>query len=191
MVRSPFDRLQWGPIVRRVPMELVLSQDQQLFRDTTRKFLETSSPLTVVRRLADDPDGFERAWWRRGAELGWSQLLVPEEFGGGSITGQGLLDLVLVAEEMGRLVAPGPLLPVNVVASAVVASGTDEQRATVLPALVAGEQVATWALAEPGGGWDAGGVQLEATSSTDVFTLRGTKSPVEAAGQSDHFLVTA
>jgi alkylation response protein AidB-like acyl-CoA dehydrogenase len=172
-------------------MELVLSQDQELFRDTTRKYLETSSPLTVVRRLADDPDGFEPDWWRRGAELGWTALLVPEEYGGGSITGQGLLDLVLVAEEMGRLVAPGPLLPVNVVASALVASGTDEHRATVLPALVAGEQAATWCFAEPGGRWDAGGVQLEATSTADGFTLRGTKSPVEAAGQSEHFLVTA
>jgi alkylation response protein AidB-like acyl-CoA dehydrogenase len=172
-------------------MELVLSQDQELFRDTTKKYLETSSPLTVVRRLADDPNGFERDWWRRGAELGWTALLVPEEFGGGSITGQGLLDLVLVAEEMGRLVAPGPLLAVNVVASALAASGTDEHRATVLPALVAGEQVATWCFAEPGGRWDAGGVQLEATSTADGFTLRGTKSPVEAAGQSEHFLVTA
>jgi alkylation response protein AidB-like acyl-CoA dehydrogenase len=174
-----------------MPMELVLSQDQVLFRDTTRKFLESSSPLTVVRRLADDPAGFERDWWRRGAELGWTALLVPEELGGGSITGQGLLDLVLVAEEMGRLVAPGPLLPVNVVASALVASGTAEQRETVLPSLVAGELLATWCFAEPGGRWDAGGVQLEATSAADGFTLRGTKSPVEAAGQADHFLVTA
>ena len=172
-------------------MELVLSQDQELFRDTTRKFLESSSPLTVVRRLADDPAGFERDWWRRGAELGWTALLVPEELGGGSITGEGLLDLVLVAEEMGHLVAPGPLLPVNVVASALVASGTAEQRETVLPALVGGEQVATWCFAEPGGRWDAGGVQLEATSVADGFTLRGTKSPVEAAGQADYFLVTA
>src|SRR6516162_2485940 len=191
MVRSPPASCNGGQASGRMPMELVLSQDQELFRDTTRKFLESSSPLTVVRRLADDPAGFERDWWRRGAELGWTALLVPEELGGGSITGEGLLDLVLVAEEMGHLVAPGPLLPVNVVASALVASGTAEQRETVLPALVGGEQVATWCFAEPGGRWDAGGVQLEATSVADGFTLRGTKSPVEAAGQADYFLVTA
>src|SRR5262249_61474900 len=123
--------------------------------------------------------------------LGWTALLVPEDLGGGSITGAGLLDLVLVAEEMGRLVAPGPLLPVNVVASALVASGTAEQQETVLPALVAGEQVATWCFPEPGRRWDAGGVELEAASTGDSFTLRGTKSPIEAAGQADHFLVTA
>ncbi len=172
-------------------MELELNQDQQLFRDTTRKFLEAESPLTTVRALADDPDGFDRGWWRRGAELGWTALLVPEELGGGSITGHGLLDLVLVAEEMGQLVAPGPLLPLNVVASALVASGTDEQRETVLPALVSGEQIATWCFPEPGRRWDAGGVELEAASSGDGFTLRGTKSPVEAAAQAEHLLVTA
>jgi alkylation response protein AidB-like acyl-CoA dehydrogenase len=174
-----------------MPMELELTQDQELFRDTTRKFLEAESPLTTVRALADDPNGFDRDWWRRGADLGWTALLVPEELGGGSITGTGLLDLVLVAEEMGQLVAPGPLLPVNVVASALVASGSAEHRDTVLRALVAGEQIATWCFAEPGRRWDAGGVQLEASSSGGGFSLRGTKSPVEAAGQAEHFLVTA
>jgi alkylation response protein AidB-like acyl-CoA dehydrogenase len=172
-------------------MELELSQDQELFRDTTRKFLESECPLTTVRAWADDPNGYDGAWWRKGADLGWTALLVPEELGGGSITGKGLLDLVLVAEEMGRLVSPGPLLPVNVVASALVASGTDEQKESVLPALVAGEAVATWCFPEPGGAWSAAGVQLEATATSDGFTLHGAKSPVEAAGQADYFLVTA
>jgi alkylation response protein AidB-like acyl-CoA dehydrogenase len=172
-------------------MELELSHDQELFRDTTRKFLEAECPLTTVREWADDPAGFDRSWWRRGAELGWTALLVPEEFGGGSITGEGLLDLALVAEEMGHLVSPGPLLAVNVVAAALAASGTETQRATVLPALVAGDAIATWCFAEPGGRWDAAGVRLEATATADGFTLHGTKSPVEAAGQADHLLVTA
>ena len=100
-------------------MELELTNDQQLFRETTRKFLETSTPLTVVRELAaENPDGFDRDWWRRGAELGWTSMLVPEELGGGSVSGEGVVDLQLIAEEMGRLVAPGPLLPTNVVAAA-------------------------------------------------------------------------
>jgi alkylation response protein AidB-like acyl-CoA dehydrogenase len=172
-------------------MELELSQDQELFRDTTRKFLESECPLTTVRAWADEPDGYDSAWWRKGAELGWTALLVPEDLGGGSITGEGLLDLVLVAEEMGRLVSPGPLLPVNVVAGAIAAAGTAEQKESVLPSLVAGEAVATWCFAEPGGRWSAAGVQLDATASSGGFVLHGTKSPVEAAGQADHFLVTA
>src|SRR5438874_8449661 len=89
-------------------LELQLNPDQELFRDTTRRFLEESCPITEVRRLADTTDGFERDWWRRGAELGWTSMLVPESQGGGSISGNGLRDLALVAEEMGRMVSPGP-----------------------------------------------------------------------------------
>ena len=105
-------------------MELELSEDQEFFRSTTRKFLEAESPLTAVRALAGEADGFDREFWRRGAELGWTSMLVPEADGGGTLSGAGLLDLVLVAEEMGRLVSPGPLLPTNVVASALATSGT-------------------------------------------------------------------
>ena len=109
-------------------MELQLSDDQALFVETTRRFLEDTVPLPTVRQLAEDePTGFDRGWWRKGAELGWTSLLVGEEDGGGSISGSGLADLTLVAEEFGRLVSPGPLLPVSVVAAAVVAEGSSAQ----------------------------------------------------------------
>ena len=81
--------------------------------------------------------------------------------GGGSVSGEGLLDLVLVAEEMGRLVAPGPLLPVNVVADALARCG--QRRAAGGGARRAGRRrrrIATWAFAEPAGAWDAAGVAL-------------------------------
>ena len=63
-------------------------------------------------------------WWRRGAELGWVSMLVSEDHGGGCISGQPLADLQLVAEEVGRLVSPGPLIPTNVVAAALSRVGT-------------------------------------------------------------------
>ncbi len=172
-------------------MDLGLSEDQELLREMTRKFLESQVPLGVVRRLGDGSAGFDRDWWRRGAELGWTSMLVPEEHGGGSLAGQGLLDLVIVAEEMGRLVSPGPLLATNVVAAAVAARGTTEQQRALLPGIVSGDTVATWALFEPGGRWQPDDVQLEAKPHGDGFVVRGTKSPVEAAGQADTFLVTA
>src|SRR6202034_507326 len=90
-------------------MDLELSADQELFVETTRRFLEAECPITEVRRLHDAEVSFEPGYWRNGAELGWTAALVPEEHGGGSISGAGLIDLVLVAEEMGRLVSPGPL----------------------------------------------------------------------------------
>jgi alkylation response protein AidB-like acyl-CoA dehydrogenase len=172
-------------------MNLALTDDQQFFQETTRKFLEQEAPLTVVRALADTADGFDRGWWARGAELGWTSFLVPESDGGGSLSGQGLLDLVIVAEEMGRLVSPGPLSPTNVVADAVAAGGSPEMRARVLPGIVAGEIVAAWCVAGPNGGWDADGVAVTATQAGEEFVLDGVATPVEAAAQADELLVTA
>jgi alkylation response protein AidB-like acyl-CoA dehydrogenase len=172
-------------------MELELSPDQQLFVDTTRRFLEAESPLTKVRALHDDGVPFERAYWCRGAELGWTSMLVPAERGGGSISEAGLLDLALVAEEMGRLVAPGPLLPVNVVAAALAEDGAGSERDDLVAGLVSGELIATWAFAEMDASWDAAGVRLEARLSGDEWVLDGMKTFVPEASEADWFLVTA
>ena len=172
-------------------MDLTLNPEQRFFQETTRRFLESEAPLTRVRELIDDPSGFDRGWWRRGAELGWTAFLVPEEHGGGTLSGGGLADLAIVAEECGRLVSPGPLHPTNVVAAALAASGTPEQRAGVLPGIVSGDVVATWCFHEPGRGWWPSDVELEARPSDNGFVLSGTKALVEAAGDADWFLVSA
>jgi alkylation response protein AidB-like acyl-CoA dehydrogenase len=176
-------------------MYLGLTEDQQFFQETTRKFLEREAPLTTVRALADDADGFDRAWWARGAELGWASFLVPEDDGGGSLSGEGVVDLAIVAEEMGRLVSPGPLVPTNIVADAVARGGSAELRAEVLPGIVAGEMVAAWCIAGPGGGWDAHGVTVAAVRAGgdggEELVLDGVSTPVEYAAQADELLVTA
>ena len=99
-------------------MLLELSSDQEFFRDTTAKFLSAYAPVDAMRRLRDDPAGFDRDHWRRGAELGWTSLLVSERNGGGSVSGNGILDLTLIAYEFGHAAAPGPLVPTNIVATA-------------------------------------------------------------------------
>ncbi|HEY3672236.1 MAG TPA: acyl-CoA dehydrogenase family protein [Acidimicrobiia bacterium] len=176
-------------------MNLGLTDDQQFFQETTRKFLEQEAPLTTVRALADGPDGFDRAWWARGAELGWASFLVPEDDGGGSLSGEGVVDLAIVAEEMGRLVSPGPLVPTNVVADAVARGGSAELRAEVLPGIVAGEVVAAWCIAGAGGGWDGHGVTVGAIPAgdraDDGLVLDGVSTPVEYGAQADELLVTA
>jgi alkylation response protein AidB-like acyl-CoA dehydrogenase len=98
---------------------------------------------------------------------------------------------VIVAEEMGRLVAPGPLGPTNIVAAAVAAGGSAELRTEVLPGIVAGELIGAWCVAGPGGAWDGGGVAVTAVRDGDAFVLDGVATPVEAAGQADELLVTA
>jgi alkylation response protein AidB-like acyl-CoA dehydrogenase len=172
-------------------VDLELTSDQELFRDTTRQFLQAEAPLASVRKWADTPAGFDRAWWTRGAELGWTSLLVSEERGGGSISGRGLCDVTLVAEEMGALVSPGPLSPVNVVAETISRDGSDDLAGRFLPGLLSGDAIAAWCVAEPGRAVRAEDVGLLARPDTDDFVLVGTKSPVEAGAEADWFLVTA
>jgi alkylation response protein AidB-like acyl-CoA dehydrogenase len=172
-------------------MEIALSDDQEFFRDTTRKFLGSECPIPKVRELRSNPDGFERDYWRQGAELGWTSLLVPEELGGGSVSGNGVSDLALVADAFGAHVAPGPLFPCNVVAATLARSGSAEQQGEILPAIVAGDLVATWAYTEVPPHDRLGDVALRADADGGDYVLTGVKSPVEAGAQSDQLLVTA
>jgi alkylation response protein AidB-like acyl-CoA dehydrogenase len=172
-------------------VEYNLTPDQLLFRDTTRDFLEKEAPLTKVRELAAGPVGFEPHWWRRGAELGWTSMLVAPALGGDSISGNGLLDLAIVAEEMGRLVSPGPFIPVNVVAMAVSHASNAADHADVVEALMAGEATASWAVYEPGHGWDPAVMTTSATRDGDDYVLAGVKDRVDSGDQADYLLVTA
>ena len=90
-------------------MSAVDSPEKILFASTTQAFLLKEAPLRYVRELHAAGLSFDPAWWRRAAELGWTGLLVPEDLGGGSVSGSGITDLVMVAEQLGKTVAPGPL----------------------------------------------------------------------------------
>jgi alkylation response protein AidB-like acyl-CoA dehydrogenase len=166
-------------------MLLNLSEDQQFFRDTTDRFLTEQVPPDTLRQLRHDPAGYDSAYWRRGAELGWTSLLVSEAHGGGTISDAGLVDAGLVAYEFGRHAAPGPLAVVNVVAAAL--SEHDAAR-DVLAGVLSGESVATWC-APPFGSlrWEP---TVEASRSGNDLVLRGEVAIVESAGQADHLLVT-
>lgn len=172
-------------------MEFELTAEQEALRDATQRFLNAECPLAVVRALADEGPGYRAELWRTAARLGWTSMLVPEEYGGGSVSGDGLRDLAIIAEECGRMVAPGPLHPVNIVAAAIATAGTADQRADLLPAIAAGETVVSWAFCEPRARWRAQDVRLTATATDGGFLLRGEKVAVEAAAQASHFLVTA
>ncbi len=169
-------------------MLVALTEDQEFFRETTERFLVELVPPDALRALRDDPAGFDPAYWRRGAELGWTSLLVDEAHGGGSISGDGLVDLSLVAYEFGHHAAPGPLLPLNIVAGAL---SEHDVHADVLAGLLAGDAVAAWCAPEPEfalGAWRTG---VTVRRDSDRYVLSGAVAPVEAAAQSTHLLVTA
>jgi alkylation response protein AidB-like acyl-CoA dehydrogenase len=173
-------------------VDVQLTDDQELLRETTANFLERTCPISTVREWAEkEPAGFPDAWWQQGAALGWTSLLVSEEDGGGSVSGHGLLDLTLVAEEMGRRVSPGPLLPTNVIAAALSEYGTDEQKTRHLPRILSGEAIATWCLGEVGASGLPDAITFEAGHQGDEFVLTGRKGAAQAAAESDLFLVAA
>jgi alkylation response protein AidB-like acyl-CoA dehydrogenase len=175
-------------------VDFVLNDEQQLLRETTAKFLDDTCPLAEVRRIAEEvPAGFDRDWWCQGAELGWTSMLVPDDLGGGCVSGGPLADLSLVAEEMGRRVTPGPLVPTNVVAAAIARSGSQVQHKQ-LAGLLSGEAVAAWWPGSALSGFGAGRgreTELRAVRRSDGYLLEGTTGPVEAAGEADQLLVVA
>jgi alkylation response protein AidB-like acyl-CoA dehydrogenase len=172
-------------------MLIAPSEDQEFFRQTTERFLVEQAPPDELRRLRDDAGGFDRAYWRRGAELGWTSLLVDETLGGGTISGAGLVDLSLLAYEFGHHAAPGPLHATNIVAGALSEHGAPGPQADVLAGLVAGEIIAGWCAPEFGARPGASQTGVDVGSDGDGLVVRGAVRPVEHAGQADHFLVTA
>jgi alkylation response protein AidB-like acyl-CoA dehydrogenase len=168
---------------------LDLTSDQEFFRETTSKFLDSQVPVEEVRRLRHDPAGFGADYWRRGADLGWTSLLVSEERGGGTISGSGLVDLTLIAHEFGRHAAPGPLVSSNVVAGAL-SEGFADAHAGVLADVLSGAAIASWCLAERGQFNSLDDLGLSISVDGDHVVLNGIKRPVESAAQASYLLVT-
>ena len=159
------------------PVLLDPTDDQAFFRETTARYLDDRAPVAEVRRLRDDPAGWAPAYWRGGAELGWTTLLVREDHGGGSISGAPVVDLSLIAYEFGTHAAPGPLAATNLVAHALSSAGA---HIDVVTQLLSGETVAAWC-GDPSGT----AVRIDG----DHIVVSGAQRPVEAAAQSDHLLV--
>ncbi|KAA0111984.1 acyl-CoA dehydrogenase family protein [Mycolicibacterium sp. P1-5] len=168
----------------------VSSPEQLLFSSTTQAFLEKEGSLSRVRELHAADTSFDSAWWQRAAELGWAGLLVPEELGGGSVSGDGVADLALVAEQIGHSVAPGPLHPVSVVLAGLVEA--PDGHGDTIDALVAGELIASWAVYEPRRPWSSP-LQpgVTATRTESGYRIDGVKDRVEAGTEAGVFLVVA
>lgn len=165
------------------------SPERLLFASTTQSFLEKEVSLSRLRELHAAGISFELDWWRRAAELGWAGLLVPEELGGGSVSGDGVADLALVAELAGKTVAPGPLHPVSTVLAGLVEA--PENHAETIELLVSGEAIASWAVYEPGKPWSPLAATVTATPTATGYRIDGVKDRVEAGAESGVLLVSA
>jgi alkylation response protein AidB-like acyl-CoA dehydrogenase len=142
-----------------------------------------------VRVMADDPSQRDPRILRDAGELGWYALFVPEEFGGGSVSGVPMLDAVIVAEERGRSVQPGPFVATNVVAFALAEAGERQQQEAWLPLLASGEISAAWAISDGSGTPEAGA--LTARTSGSGYDLLGTAGLVSEVVGARLLLATA
>jgi alkylation response protein AidB-like acyl-CoA dehydrogenase len=171
-------------------MLLEPTDDQESLRLTTARYLSDAVPVGQLRKLREHPAGYEEDYWRQGAELGWTSLLVPESRGGGSVSGHGLIDATLLAHEFGRHAAPGPFATCNVAAAALGTEGP-VRHAEVLDDILSGSTVVSWCFTEahPEGDLPAG-LTLEISLDGDAVVLDGLKRPVESALQARHLLVS-
>jgi alkylation response protein AidB-like acyl-CoA dehydrogenase len=168
-------------------MDFGFSEEQEMLRKSARDFLAKESPMTYVRQMMEDERGFRDEQWRKMAELGWVGLILPEQYGGAGLT---FVDMVVILEEMGRVVLPGPFFSTAILGGvALVEGGNAALKGEVLPRLAAGDLRLTLAQLEPNARWDADGIELEAKPAGGGYRLSGTKLFVPDAHTADLLVV--
>jgi len=170
-------------------MNFAFSEEQEELRRLARRWLEDKSPSSVVRRLMEGEEGYDPALWKENAAMGWQAMAIPEQYGG---AGFGFLEQVVLLEEMGRALYPTPYLSTAVMAAKVLLeAGSDDQKQIYLPALAAGDLIATVAFTEPNGSWEESGVESTAVESQKGYVLNGTKSFVLEGHTADMLIIAA
>jgi alkylation response protein AidB-like acyl-CoA dehydrogenase len=169
-------------------MDLGLSEEQEMLRNFARDFLEKECPEQHVRDMEEDEKGYSPDLWKKMAEQGWQGLIVPDTYGG---SGMGYMDLIILIEEFGRALVPGPFIPTTVAAIALLEAGSEEQKKQHLPRIASGEQIWTLAFTEPSARFDAEGVQLTAKKEGNDYVLNGTKLFVRDSHVADMMVVVA
>jgi alkylation response protein AidB-like acyl-CoA dehydrogenase len=171
-------------------VNFAFSEEQEQLRDFVRQFLENYSSETTVRELMETDEGYDPETWKMMADqLGLQSLIIPEEHGG---QGFGYVELIVVLEEMGRVLLCAPFFStVILAANTLIHGGDDEAAARVLPGIASGETIATLAFTEENGRWDEEGIEMEATADGDGWTLSGTKMYVLDGHLADVVLVAA
>ena len=171
-------------------MKFSFTDEQQEFRSVLRRFLEDKSPTTEVRRLMETEKGCDpEVWQQLSKELGLTAIHIPESYGG---QGFGIGELAIAVEEMGRALLCAPYFASTVMAAtAILKSGSEDQKQHLLPDIAAGETIATLAIAEESGVWSPGGVAMTAKQAGGGYRINGVKSFVLDGHTADLAVVVA
>ena len=166
-------------------MNFDFSDEQKQLRDEARKFLSEKCPPKAVRAVLDGKAAYDRELWQGLAEMGFLGVAIPESYGG---AGAGHLELCVIAEEMGRALAPVPFSStVYLAAEALLIAGSEAQKQKWLPKIAKGEAIGTLALFEGKGNPSPQAIKLAASG----HVLNGVKMPVADGAIADFAIVAA
>ena len=170
-------------------MDLSFTEEQLILKKSAHDFLAKECPKKMVRELDESETGYSPELWKKMAAMGWMGCLLPEQYGG---SGGSYLDLIVLLEEMGYSILPGPYFSTMVLgALPILRYGTEAQKKAFLPAIAAGEKIFTMALTEPSGKYDAASVTVKAAPAGDGYAIQGTKLFVSDARMADGILCVA
>ena len=170
-------------------MALILNEEQQSLKDIAREFLQNNAPVTHFREIRDTENelGYDESLWKEMVNLGWSGILIPEEYGGFDF---GMVGMGSILEEAGKTLTPSPLFSTGVLgASLLTLGGTDAQKQTYLPQIVDGTLTTSLAL-EEGNRHAPYSIQTQAKKNGDSFVISGSKNFV-IDGHSSNLLIVA
>ena len=171
-------------------MPLVLTEEQEMLRESAHGFLEQKAPVSALRKLRDtnDPDGFDRGLWKEMAEMGWAGILIDEEHGGADF---GFVGAGVLAEEMGRTLTASPFLSTSILAATALKKlGSDAQKQANLPKIAAGEALYALAVDETSKHGPAK-TAMKAEKHGNGFKLSGDKTFVADGHVADKIIVAA
>ncbi|ETW93852.1 MAG: acyl-CoA dehydrogenase [Candidatus Entotheonella factor] len=171
-------------------MDFGFSEEQDMLRQVARDFLAEKCPTTFVRQMMEDEKGYSADLWNEMAGYGWLGMTFPEAYGG---QGLGFVDLMVVLEEMGAVLLPSPYISSVILAGqTILIAGSEAQKQEYLPKIADGSLIATLAMTEPSGRFDAEGISdVRALPADDGFQISGTKLFVTDAHVSDLMVVAA
>jgi alkylation response protein AidB-like acyl-CoA dehydrogenase len=166
-------------------MEFGLNESQEILKESARKFFAGECPITEVRRLIETDTAFDASLWAKLAEQGYTGIIFPEEFGG---VGLGIVEFILLMEEAGRALLPGPFFSTVALAGSVLhtVASTDQKKKHLAP-ICRGEARATVALLEAAASWDLADVEMIVVNGK----LKGEKLFVPDAAVADWIIVVA
>lgn len=170
-------------------MDFSFTEEQAMLKEAARSFLEKECPKEIQRGILQSEKGYSPGMWRDMAALGWQGLYIPEEYGG---TGGKFTDVIILLEEMGRVILPGPFFASVILGGiCIMEAGSEEQKRGYLPRIASGDKLFTLALTEPGGCYQADAISTGAVRHKDGYLINGVKLYVPDAGISDYMICIA